>query len=207
MDSTFDELDWKTVGRALDMSVDTDSGRGTVSLRTEDNARRIVIDDNGGEFNTTVIESDAARGQPEFSVAYTAHGRPIGPITLAYRVACHAQDRQIDYRIDLDRWPVDLARDALLRALADQIGKNAERPASSRRVHEVADTSELLDAHASRLTFERALRRGLGLDAGEYASIVAEVWELARPGQFSALGHAIAEAPILGSRNIVGTRE
>ena len=207
MDGTFERMDWRTVGEALDMHVDSARGRGTVTLCVEPVGPRIVVGDNGGEFNTTVIESDGTRWEPDFSVAYEAQGRPIGPITLAYRVACHWQDRQIDYRVDLDRWPVDLARVAALRALADQVEKDAERAEPTTRDDALAHLSELWKPEASRLTFERALRRGMGLAAEDYAAIVENVWASERPRQFSALGRAIGEAPIVGSRNVAGSRE
>ena len=168
MNGTFEKMDWKTVGEALDMRVDP-CGRGVVTLCVEPAGPRLVVGDNGGEFNTTVIEPDGTRWEPDFSVAYEAQDGPIGPITLAYRVACHAQDRQIDYRVDLDRWPVDLARVAALRALADQVEKDAERTERAPRGDDLALLVDLWKPDASRLTFERALRRGMGLAAEEYA--------------------------------------
>jgi hypothetical protein len=206
MEGTFEQFDWKTVGAALDMRVDSVRD-DVVTLHVEPEGTRIIVDDNAGEFNTTVIEADGTRWQPDCSVAYEARCFPIGPITLAYRIACHAQDRQIDYRIDLDGWPADLAQVAALRALADQLEKNAERPEPTSRGDELACINDLWQPCANRLTFERALRRGMGVAAEEYASIVDNVWALARPRQFAALGHAIAQAPVLGGRNLVGTRE
>ena len=207
MDGTFENMDWKTVGEALDMHVDRARGRDVVTLCVEPAGPRIVVGDNCGEFNTTVIEPDGTRWEPDFSVAYEAHDGPIGPITLAYRVACHAQDRQIDYRVNLDRWPVDLARVAALRALADLVEKDAERTEPTPRGDDLAQLSELWKPDASRLTFERALRRGMGLAAEEYAPIVDNVWASGRPRQFAALGRAIAQAPVVGSRNVAGSRE
>ena len=94
-----------------------------------------------------------------------------------------------------------------MRALADQVEKDAEQAEPTLQGDALAHLAELWKPDASRLTFERALRRGMGLAAEDYAAIVDNVWASGRPRQFAALGRAIAQAPVVGSRNVVGSRE
>lgn len=99
-----------------------------------DRRLEVEVHDNGGELKVVRVErSDFGQDVP-----LTCHGRPVGPLTLAYRVRATILGNPIDYTLDIDRdgdvqieIPESMFREVCATRLAEaaHLGPASEREA------------------------------------------------------------------------------
>ena len=105
----------------------------SVGLFWAETGRQLLLHENGGECNVSCREPDGSSWELDFSVPYCDTWRTVGDASLAYRIGCVLERRQIDYQQvgHLDCWKQSAAlsraaRAGFMRVLAQHFYRTGE---------------------------------------------------------------------------------
>ncbi len=114
MNPRLHDFAWFEIASILGATAGTREGAtldaGTVVLTFAD-SRQLLVHENGGEFNATVREVNGSSSGPDFSIAYSNMFGALSSLTMAYRLLCVLDQKEIDYSLSSSD-PVEVRRAA-----------------------------------------------------------------------------------------------